>query len=127
MRLSEHTATCDPNGTIGLARAEKKIVSLFLSIPDGGALAPGQFVASEVRVEVPDCTSTMSGSAGVSSPLTLLDNSVRASASITILELGSRARGTFTAMLSSGATLSGSFDTEYCNFGGALYSQVKCN
>ena len=69
----------------------------------------------------------MSGSAGVSSPLTLLDNSVRASASITILELGSRARGTFTAMLSSGATLSGSFDTEYCNFGGALYSQVKCN
>ncbi len=127
VRLSEHTATCDPNGTIGLSRAEKRIVSLFLSIPDGGTVAPGQFIADELRVEVPDCTSSMTGSAGVSNPLTLLDNSTRASASITLVEVGSRARGTFSAMLSSGATLSGSFDAEFCNFGGALYSRVKCN
>lgn len=114
IRLSEHEATCNPSATIGVAASDKRVVTIRVqNAPDAGAVAPGQRTG-RLSVAVPNCSVSMSSSAGFVSQLAELD--FAGNASVSLVNLTGSAKGSFTANLASGASLSGTFDAAFCNF-----------
>jgi len=125
VRLSEHTTACDPSRPSGIASPGKRMLTLSVDVPDAGVVAPGQYAAT-LEVVMPNCRTQMSSPGGDDvNPLNALD--VSTSASVTVLDAGSRVQGTFTATIGSGDSLTGTFDAEFCTFvGSGGQRQAKC-
>jgi hypothetical protein len=114
VRLSESSAVCNTSGPVGVAATDKRVVTLRIDLaPDAGVVGNGQFTGSLI-IAVPDCSMTTASGSGPVSMLQSFEQS--GAANITLTETTAKVRGTFTATLSSGAPISGSFDADFCNF-----------
>jgi hypothetical protein len=117
IRLSEHTAVCNPNGTLGLGASDKRLATLYIFGPSGSAPVDVGEHEAELKIEVPDCT----WDEGLLGPVERSP-----SVSVTITSVSGRVVGTFSGTLLSGAPISGVFDAEFCSFYNSS-SFVKCD
>jgi hypothetical protein len=113
VRLSESSAVCNTSGAVGVAGTDKRVVTLRIDLAPDAGVGNGQFTGS-LSIAVPDCSMATASGSGPVSMLQQFEQS--SSASITLTETTAKVRGTFTATLSSGAPISGSFDADFCNF-----------
>ncbi|MGA9523800.1 MAG: hypothetical protein WBV82_20225 [Myxococcaceae bacterium] len=118
VRLSEDSAICDPNGNVGLLRPGSRFVHLAVHRPeDAGPITPGEY---EGRIAVASlateggCGGGTVNSSGTFHQVRAVDGSE--SAKVTIDAVSPTVRGNFSATLSSGAQVTGSFDAPFCNF-----------
>lgn len=121
IRLSEHASLCSPTGPVGYGGTNQRMLTLRIdNAPDAGPVTAGQYTA-RLAVEVPDCASSANGY----NYLTLIDG---ADVSVNLTNVTGRVQGSFTGTVSSGAPVSGTFDTEYCSFyDWERTSLVHCN
>lgn len=121
IRLSEHASLCNASGPVGYGGTNQRMLTLRIdNAPDAGPVTAGQYTG-QLAVEVPDCASSTNGY----NNLTFIDG---ASVSVNLTNVTGRVQGTFTGTFSSGAPVSGTFDTEYCYFyDWERTSLVHCN
>lgn len=114
VRLSESAPACNANGGFGLAKAGKRVLDLTIrQAPDAGVVTAGTQQGS-LSVRSPDCA-TLSG-CGNGMQCARLTGVEGGQVTVTLTDLSTRVKGSFTGTLGSGAPISGSFDADYCAF-----------
>ena len=110
IRLSEHSALCNASASVGYASTDKRLITLRIeNNPGAGVVSTGQHKA-RLDVASPQCNLSVNGH----NSTTVID--IAMDVAVTLTNLTGKVQGTFSGSLSSGAPISGTFDTEYCNF-----------
>lgn len=112
VRISEHDAVCNPASTVGFASAGKRI--LVLSTSASAEVTPGQYPVT-LWVGAPACTEWVNR-------LNPLEPISTGTGTMTITQIENRLIATFSGSLSSGASITGRVESDYCE----LASHVLC-
>ncbi len=119
IRLSEDSATCDPVGPYGQLHPGLRTATLVIHrAADAGTVGVGTHTGSLLVAALPAGSCDAGQPGGTSGALTYQQVAVDGAnaATVTIDAIAPTVRGSFTATLSSGGSLQGTFDAPFCTY-----------